>query len=198
MKTISNKTISRIASKGPPWIVHIDYNGPMRQSLTSNMIYSYTLCFVHSSELLVKRNYGTVDGPEFCSCLTLFHIESVGFLVSSPSKYTTWNLRCHIYISRNNYRTNVTEEPLLQLKAVHSFWCVNEDIVWFCVIVSVLWLLSVLVMLISKSGPLQCMNCLNYKRAVSVKVIPWLFLQVCVNYRPIRIVTESHQRVVSL
>ena len=77
---------------------------------------------------------GTVDGPEFCSCLTLFPIESVGFLVSSPSKYATWNLRCHIYISRNNYGTNVTEEPLLQLKAVHSFWCVNEDPVWFCVI----------------------------------------------------------------
>ena len=100
---------------------------------------------------------GTVDGPEFCIVfLRMFHIESVGFLVSSPSKYTTWNLRCHIYISRNDYGTNVTDEPLLQLTAVHSFWCVNEDTVWFCVIVSVLWLLSVLVMLISKWGPPCC------------------------------------------
>ena len=148
---------------------------------------------------------GTVDGPKFCSCLTLFHIESVGFLDSSPSKYTTWNLRCQI--SRNNYENNVTEKTFLQLKAVHSFLCVNEDTVWFCVIVSVLWLLSVLVMLISKWGPLQCMNCLNYKKGLfqlTVKVIPWLLLQVCVcvcvcmNYRPIRIITESHQHFVSL
>ena len=30
---------------------------------------------------------GTVDGPQFCSCLTLFHIESIGFLNSSPNKH---------------------------------------------------------------------------------------------------------------
>ena len=95
-----------------------------------------------------------------------------------------------IYINRNNYGTNVTEEPLLQFKAVHSFSWVTEGTGWFCHIV------SVLSVLISKWETLQCMDCLNYKRAVSGKVIPWLFLLVYVNYRPIRIITESRQHVV--
>ena len=58
---------------------------------------------------------GTIDGPKYCSCFTLFHMESFGFLDSGTSKYATLNLRHHMYISRNNHGTNVTKEPLLQL-----------------------------------------------------------------------------------
>ena len=87
--------------------------------------------FIHHS-YQKSEMMGTLHGPEFCSCLTLFHIESFGFLDSSPTSYETWNLRYHIYISRNNHGSNITEQPLLQLKAVHSCWCVNEDTGWFC------------------------------------------------------------------
>ena len=38
---------------------------------------------------------GTIDGPEFCGGLTSFHIESIGFLDSNPSKYVTWNPPYH-------------------------------------------------------------------------------------------------------
>ena len=37
------------------------------------------------------------------------------------------------------------------------------------------------------------LQCLYYKRAVSVKLIPWLFLLVYIIYRPIRTITESRQ-----
>ena len=69
---------------------------------------------------------GTVDGPEFCSCLTLFHIESVGFLDNGPWKYATWNLRYYIYAL-----AEIIMGPML-LKNLSCIWRLFINLILMC------------------------------------------------------------------